>query len=156
MALQLHKTISSFRFRSSSRQLFIWSSCGDQSTTLSSSTGQQQRAYLVFWSTPTRFLVVKIISITCLTEQKKVTRPMVRKYHLPNVVHLSLDRPFTSPAQCSQICTDPPEGVCNDPFHRRPFTQTLLEDFHPWQELQPHHEYDHLAGRIICEIKGQY
>jgi hypothetical protein len=78
---------------------------------------------------------------------------MVRRYHLLNVVHLSPDRPFASPAQCSQIFTDPPGGVCNHPFHRCPFTQTLLEDFHPWQESQPHHEYDHLAGRIICENK---
>jgi hypothetical protein len=44
----------------------------------------------------------------------------------------------------------------NHPFHRRPFTQTLLEDFHPWQELHPHHKYDHFAGRRICESKGQY
>lgn len=67
--------------------------------------------------------------------KRKVTCPMVRKFHLPNVIHLSLDRPFASPAQCSQIFTNPPEGVCNDPFHRCPFTQTLLEDFYLWQAI---------------------
>jgi hypothetical protein len=81
---------------------------------------------------------------------------MVGMIYLPNVIHLSLDRPFASSARCSQIFTNPPEGVCNDPLHRRPFTQTLLEDFHLWQRLTPHHEVDHLAGRRICESQGQY
>jgi len=42
-----------------------------------------------------------------------------------------------APPKCSQIFTNPPEGVCKDPFHRRPFTQTLLEDFHLWQRIAP-------------------
>jgi hypothetical protein len=34
---------------------------------------------------------------------------MVGMIYLPNVIHLSLDRPFASSARCSQIFTNPPE-----------------------------------------------
>jgi len=86
---------------------------------------------------PNRMSNIKYILVP--TKNKKgVTRPMVGMYityRKPSICRSTAL--LLAPPKCSQIFTNPPEGVCNDPFHRRPFTQTLLEDFHLWQRIAP-------------------